>query len=267
MYQFLKISALTGILFFIFWAGTSKFSGSPGGKTGSPIDGGNCTGCHSGSDIINKDNWINTNIPATGYVPGTTYEIKISAYHSGSNRIGFEITSETDSKKAGLWELIDSVNTQFTNNGVAVTHTSKGTSATDSVNWKMNWTAPAPGTGNITFYAAINATNSDLSSAGDQVYLTSTSINESGTNGFTKFKKPDSFFRIWPNPAKDYLKIDLEQAGQIKFLEIVNTQGKVVKTIKNRNITLIHLDKIPKGILFLRVYIDDKMYVKSFMKI
>ncbi len=267
MYQFFKNLGLTGILFFIFWAGTSKFSGSPGGKTGSPIDGSNCTGCHSGSSVINKEKWITTNIPGSGYVPGATYEIEIRAFHSGSNRIGFEITAETSTRKTGIWSLIDSVNTQFTNDSVAVTHTSKGTSASDSVNWKMNWTAPDAGTGSVTFYAAINATNSDLSSSGDQVYLTSTTVIEAGTNSFAKINKSDSNIRIWPNPAKTYLNISIKNSGQIKLLEIVNSQGKVLKIINNYNKQLIELDKIPSGILFLRIHIDDKIYTKTFMKI
>ncbi len=266
MYQFIKNLGLTGILFFIFWAGTSKFSGSPGGKTGSPIDGSNCTGCHSGSSVINKEKWITTNIPGSGYVPGDTYEIEIRAYHSGSNRIGFEITAETSSNKVGVWSLIDSVNTQFTNDSVAVTHTSKGTSATDSVNWKMNWTAPDAGSGNVTFYAAINATNSDLSSSGDQVYLTSTTVIEAGTNSIDKLQKSDSFIHLWPNPAQAYLNISFDTPAQINLLEIVNSQGKVLKIINNYNKQLIELDKIPSGILFLRIHIDDSIYTKTFIK-
>ncbi len=266
MYQFLKNTALTGLLLLIFWAGTSKFGGSPGGKTGSPIDGSNCTGCHSGQDIINKDNWITTNIPGTGYVPGSTYEVKISAFHSGSNRIGFEITSETASKKVGIWELTDSVNTQFTNDSMAVTHTSKGTSATDSVSWTMKWTAPETGSGNVTFYAAVNATNSDLSSSGDQVYLSSVSVIETGTTSINKISESDDFIRLWPNPASTYLNIRNRHQSPIKMLEIVDSHGKVLKSINYVNQSIINLDQIPAGILFLRVYVLDKIYTKTFIK-
>ena len=266
MYQFLKNTALTGLLLLIFWAGTSKFGGSPGGKTGSPIDGSNCTGCHSGQDIINKDNWITTNIPGTGYVPGSTYEVKISAFHSGSNRIGFEITSETATKKVGVWELADTVNTQFISDSIAVTHTSKGTSAADSVNWTMKWTAPETGSGNVTFYAAVNATNSDLSSAGDQVYLTSTTVIEAGTNSINKIQDCDKLIRLWPNPAKNFLNIGFEYPTKIKVIELVNSQGRVIKLIKDFNSQLIYLDKIPAGIFYLRIHTDDKIHTKSFVK-
>jgi hypothetical protein len=266
MYQFLKNTAFTGLLLLLFWAGTSKFGGSPGGKTGSPIDGSNCTGCHSGADIISKDTWINTNIPQSGYVPGTTYEVKINAYHQGSKRIGFEITSETVTKKVGIWELADTVNTQFTNDSTAVTHTSKGTAASDSISWTMKWTAPEAGSGNVSFYAAVNATNSDLSSSGDQVYLSAKTVIEAGTNNVNKIGKKDDFIHLWPNPAGAYLNIRNDSPVPIKLIEIIDSHGKILKSVKNIQQGFIALDKIPLGVFFLRIYVSDKIYTKTFVK-
>ena len=63
----------------------SKINGSPGGKTGSPADGGSCIQCHddfalnSGVGIPN----ITSNIPSTGYVPGVTYTITSSISEAG----------------------------------------------------------------------------------------------------------------------------------------------------------------------------------------
>ncbi|MCF6240583.1 MAG: T9SS type A sorting domain-containing protein, partial [Bacteroidales bacterium] len=106
-----------------------------------------------------------------------------------------------------------------------------------------------------------------LSSSGDQVYLTSTTVIEAGTNSLAKVQKSNSFIRLWPNPSKAVLNISFETPVQIKLLEIVNSQGKVLKSINNYNKQLIYLDKIPSGILFLRIHIDDKIYTKTFMKI
>ena len=46
----------------------SKLTGSPGAKTGSPMDGNNCTACHyapvnSGTGMLS----VATNIPTQGY--------------------------------------------------------------------------------------------------------------------------------------------------------------------------------------------------------
>ena len=81
----------------LFISATLNFSGSPGGKTGSPGDNTNCTSCHSGNEVITKNNIITTDIPISGYVPGETYTITINANHEGSDRIGFEICAENNS--------------------------------------------------------------------------------------------------------------------------------------------------------------------------
>ena len=48
------------------------------------------------------------------------------------------------------------------NNDKAITHTSSGISTTgDSNSWSFDWTAPASGTGDVTFYGAFNAANGD----------------------------------------------------------------------------------------------------------
>ena len=70
----------------------SNQTGSPGGKTGSPIDGATCTACHYAG--LASDALITTNIPASGYVPNEIYTITANINQSGINNYGFEITSE-----------------------------------------------------------------------------------------------------------------------------------------------------------------------------
>ena len=72
---------LTIAIFFYPKPSNSFSTGSPGGKTGSPTDGVNCTQCHyagSGSGAT-----ITSNIPSTGYVPGTTYTITANIAQTG----------------------------------------------------------------------------------------------------------------------------------------------------------------------------------------
>ena len=74
----------------------SKLNGSPGAKTGSPMDGNDCTACHddgtinTGSGILS----VATNIPVQGYTSGQTYVITIQMIQSSISRFGFEITCE-----------------------------------------------------------------------------------------------------------------------------------------------------------------------------
>ena len=69
--------------------------GSPGSRTNSPGDLGNCTGCHSGT-INTGPGVASITAPslAAGYVPGQTYTITGSITQSAINKFGFEITAE-----------------------------------------------------------------------------------------------------------------------------------------------------------------------------
>lgn len=175
IYKILSVIAIPAILLLYSYSG-----GSPGGKTGSPGDGGTtCTQCHSGTAQA-QGGLISTNIPFQGYTAGETYTITVSASMSGISRYGFELTAENASGvKKGTFVITDPARTKTTNGGKAVTHTSGGNSANgNSISWSVDWTAPAAGTGTITFYTALNATNSNGSTSGDQIYTSTRSVSE-----------------------------------------------------------------------------------------
>ncbi|HOI31346.1 MAG: T9SS type A sorting domain-containing protein [Bacteroidales bacterium] len=156
----------------------SNMSGSIGGKTGSPGDGGaNCTECHIGTPIT-QSGWIETNIPTNGFTPGETYEITVNASHSGAGRFGFELTAEAATgAKLGGFTLTDPTRTRFTNGSNAITHTSSGNSGGNSTSWSVDWTAPQD-QAEVRFYAAVNGANGNGSNTGDQIYLTNLFVNQ-----------------------------------------------------------------------------------------
>lgn len=57
---------------------------SPYYYTGSPGDGHSCAQCHGSSSTVSG--WITSTIPASGYVPGTTYQITATNSISGSGK-------------------------------------------------------------------------------------------------------------------------------------------------------------------------------------
>jgi len=173
-YNVLAILALPSILLLY-----SYNSGSPGGKSGSPGDGGStCTDCHSGT-AQSQFGWISSDIPAEGYTPGETYTITATGNHTGVVKFGFELTAEDAfGAKTGTLSITDPARTKFTNANKAVTHTSGGTSPSgSSSSWSMEWTAPASAPPVIKFYAAYNAANGNGMTSGDVIYTSSISYN------------------------------------------------------------------------------------------
>ncbi len=168
-------------LFFLLTSELMYSSGSPGGKTGSPGDGGTtCTQCHSGTATA-QAGWITSDIPADGYEPGQTYTITATGTHPGVGKFGFELTSEdAGASKVGTLVVTNATETMLINSNNAITHKNAGTTPTgDSKSWSFDWTAPAAGTGEVTFYAAFNAANGNGNNQGDVIYTSTLPVAES----------------------------------------------------------------------------------------
>ncbi|MDC0204722.1 gliding motility-associated C-terminal domain-containing protein [Flavobacteriales bacterium] len=183
------------IIFYPAKETTSKATGSPGGQTNSPMDGQNCTGCHTGS--INTSSYTDTfsyNImpvvfdPISGqwdgvYTPGVTYTFTYNITDNTSTfpKYGFEVTAETDgvgAQKTGTFFITDAAETQLVG-GTAVTHTSGGTStSTNLKEWTFDWQAPVAGTGDVTMYVASLAANGNNQNSDDHVFSSSYTFQE-----------------------------------------------------------------------------------------
>lgn len=222
-----------------FISSTLSSGNSPGKKTGSPLDGASCIQCHTGNEVINQD-WITTNIPETGWITGETYTVTALATHETSTKIGFELTAENNTEKTGTFALLDDARSKVLFNGASVTHTGNGTAVNDGQNtWSFDWTAPDTDQGDITFYAAFNATNSNGTTSGDQIITSSLLVAQdvSSTAVSTSETNP---FRAFPNPAKNLLFI--ESPNEIQNLRIYNLSGRNVKTISTINDTKMKLN-------------------------
>ena len=169
------------ICFFIVTISIADTMRSDGiaGYTGSPGDGNNCTSCHSATPVSVND-WISSDIPGQEYVPGETYTFTAIATHTGASTLGFTLTCESeDETHAGNIIVTDVANTQLVGSSLEyLTNTELGiTPESDSNTWAFEWTAPAEGTGNVSFYGAFLAGDGG-SSSGDETYLTSLTLTE-----------------------------------------------------------------------------------------
>src|SRR5690349_22876987 len=136
----------------------SHTSGAPAMCTGSPGDGGaTCKNCHAGPTPTTQAGMITSNIPAAGYSPGQTYTITATVSRNGHTKFGFEISPQSPTGTLlGTLIVTNSTEMQLVGSGKYITHKSAGVTGTNSRTWVFNWTAPAAGTGNVTFYGAFN---------------------------------------------------------------------------------------------------------------
>jgi len=222
-------------IFFYPTISNSNSTGSPGGKTGSPIDIGNCMGCHTDA-VLGQGATITTNIPSTGYEPGNTYTITVMlnlGVGSGDPK-GFEVTCEanTTNTKAGLFGISDPTNTQLINNGTAVTHTTAGNSLNT---WNLNWVAPIAGTGDVTFYGAFIEADYPIGNQGDLFNEATLSINESTVNSTINPSEENSFTFNSVNNTIELL--------DNTELSVYNLEGRLILYSNKRHTNLSHLLK------------------------
>lgn len=155
----MKNTRITSLLFVVvIFAMTNQLvsnpTGAPAKASGGPAESGaTCSqgGCHSGTPD-NVTNILTTNIPAEGYTPGTTYTLSASV--TGSGKKGLMVSAQ---KSTGtyLGTLIAGTGSKivFTN---YLTHSAAKT--TNPAAWSFQWTAPAAGSGPVTFYGAFAVT-------------------------------------------------------------------------------------------------------------
>ncbi|MGE5175770.1 MAG: choice-of-anchor V domain-containing protein [Hyphomicrobiales bacterium] len=164
----------------------------PASKTNAPSEG-LCTECHTGGLNVTGGSLEIQGVPAA-YQPGTTYSLTVQLQKPGQQRWGFELTALRDSAGVAVQAGSFANTTDFTavqmspvnaRNRLYVSHyrgiadgTYLGT-LDGPVTWTFDWTAPAPGAGTVTFYAAGNAANGNLvSGAGDYIYTRADSTSE-----------------------------------------------------------------------------------------
>ncbi|MBN2805502.1 MAG: T9SS type A sorting domain-containing protein [Prolixibacteraceae bacterium] len=255
---------LAVILAFLFISGTMNNSGSPGAKTGSPLDGANCTQCHTGGST-SEVSWISSSIPESGWIPGETYTLTINASHGSAKKIGFEITAENGTSKTGTFSLIDQSRTKLSNSNRAVTHTFAGNATTNGENsWELNWKAPDTAEGDITFYAAFNLANGDGTTNGDEIALSTLVVPVSSSTAVIEHSV--NRLLVFPNPAVN--RVNIKAPSEMQELVVYNAAGLRVRSYEHLNSSTHHFDLngFTPGIYFLKALTGEGEIVHRIQK-
>lgn len=233
----------------------SSSGGRTDGRSGSPGDGGiTCTACHSEGANFNTTAEITTNIPITGYLLNTDYTINVNST-SSSTKLGFQLTAENNSNtKIGTF-------TAGSGSRVGSQRVTQSTPST-SGDWSFTWRSPSTDLGRVTFYSAVNATNNNGNTSGDQVITVTSSAPSLSISDAQRLD-----FDMFPNPATDRLTIQLPSNTEKAEVQIYNYIGKLSlsKIISSDN-NKIDVNDLSAGVYVLKVVTEDKIGTQKFVK-
>lgn len=245
-------------------------TGAPSGNTGSPGDGANCTSCHAGGSATTQGGLITSTVPSAGYVPGQTYTITGTITASGKTKFGFQVSPQNVAGvQKGTMTVTNSTNTQLVGSGKYITHKFAGTSfPSGTATWSFDWTAPAAGTGDVTFYGSFNATNNNSSSAGDVITLSSLVVSEDPSTSIAVQQDPSKTISVYPNPFVEniFIKNSANETAAMD-VSIIDISGKVVKSISQvQGGEAISLQELASGTYTVRIETPEGTLIKRIAK-
>lgn len=243
----------------------SNRGGSPGGRSGSTSDSGaTCStngGCHTSSSPPSSQDMLSTDVPESGYAPGSSYNISVSVSDEGTSVWGFEMMVEDkNGTPVGTFSNNTQVNTL--NSGLRATHKFASSSASNSKTWVANWTAPTSGTGKVTFYVSSMAANGNGNNRGEKMYIDTISIAENKSANIADLENLN--INLYPNPSTKTLTID-GYTNVYSNMKVINSLGKVVINTNFKN--SLDVSALESGIYYLKIIENDHVFIKNFTKI
>jgi hypothetical protein len=234
-------------------------SSPPNARAGAPMDAGGatCTSCHAGT-ATQTTGVISSDIPASGYISGTTYNFTVSM--SGASAYGFEMTPQTATSSNGLGTWIAGAGTTISTKYIKQSAKKTGASAT----WTFQWTAPATAT-TVTFYGAFNYANNNGNNGGDIIKTSSVTYlaNTTGIDETISYLP----LSIFPNPTTE--NIHLASSESFDKGMIYGMDGKLVKMMSEQELTFktISVSEFSNGVYYLNISSDNgKVYKSKFVK-
>lgn len=242
----------------------SNAGGAPvsGGKgfTGATFDGRTCntSGCHAGGIVGAETASITSNVPTAGYTPGSTYTIT-GTLNTTSVKGGFQMTClNSTGTLMGTLIATNTTETLLVGSSKYITHKAAGNVITGGTkSWSFDWTAPAAGSGSVTFNGAFNSTNSNGNTSGDVIVTASLAIAEDpGTTGLATLLVPAGDVSIYPVPAKGSVAIATNCTSDMSLVQLIDMSGKTISSyspVTGPGLKQLSLENVPAGLYFVVV--------------
>lgn len=251
------------------------------GKTGSPGEQ-TCVQCHTGTALNGGPGSIaisSTPSLAFGYIAGSTYTVDVTVSESTPTNnalfgFGFEALFASGAD-AGTLTITNPTTTKtmtFTvtpNVRTNVVHTGTGNTGPNSQIFSFNWTAPATGSGTVTFYTTGNAADDSANTSGDFIYRDTLVVPE-GFVGMAENAQRQNNLSVFPNPVSGNVNVSfvLQETSSVS-LDLVALNGKKVANLisgtekKGENRKTFNISSYPKSVYFLQLRDENLLSVKK----
>jgi hypothetical protein len=252
-------------------------SSGSGIRNGGPGTNGNCGSCHSGGAgtttmaISLKEKASGT---AAGgvYKPGTVYTVTLSGNNTNLAFFGFQLTATgPGNAQAGVFSNMGAGKHAVPLGGLQVAeHATTLPKTNGSYLAEFDWTAPAAGTGTVTFYGIINGVNDDDGTGGDRASapINITLAELAGPTAIGDVN-PEEGWTVYPNPVTDKLHITAA-TGNYEFQvydlaghQVIKEQQKMTTASKGMALNVVSLKP---GLYFLLVSGTGQRIQRSFVK-
>jgi hypothetical protein len=225
---------------------SSNANGPGGNRTGSPGSSGNCGSCHGGGNFNGS---INAGIVEIGdttfistYTPNKVYEVYVNSKGTSTKK-GFQTTIiKSDLSEVGtLASAPSGTSTYMSGTKKIWGHTTPSTTG----NWRMQWTAPAAGAGDVFVYGASVLANANGNDNGDQVVTGTKTIKEAVASNQKNIQK--STIKLLGNPVQNQVLM----SESVLYMAIWNNSGQIVA--KSSNSDHCEIGNLAAGTYFLQV--------------
>ena len=208
----------------------------PASHTGAPGEN-NCTSCHGGSPLnpgsATRTLVFNGNASLTSYVPGQTYTAIYTASNPATAVFGFQmIAKNVNGANVGTFVVTNPNQTQVSSGYLQQTSSGSQASPAGTKSWSFSWTAPAAGTGTVSFYVATNVANGNGGTSGDEIYTNVFTLTETvAATSITAATIPATAYCVGATLQVSYNATGTFNSGNVFTAQLSNASGSFASPV------------------------------------
>jgi hypothetical protein len=273
MKQKLTLSTFLGL--FVYLVVLANSNGYPNDVSGSTAStsgcnaGGNCHGA-AATTLDPTVELDSAGVSVSGYVPGQSYTVKITAKQFGAfTKFGYQVScvkatgaGTASAVAAGTWGTLPVGSKKVSSSSPAVGHGTILGVANNAYTVIIPWTAPAKGTGTVNLYGILNALANQGSNAWQNTPVVS--IAERSSPNSISQVTADAGIKLYPSPSQGVFTLECPHADGTELV-ITDLAGRIVhREILTQDKQTIHTSNLSPQLYLANVLYQGKNHPISF---